>query len=207
MNPNERVQRPPLEAGIFKILVGLGNPGAQYLATRHNLGSRVIDRLAAAWGVSLKKEHPHKNWVGRCSRFGQVVLLAKPSCFMNLSGEEVRKMLDHHQLKTRDLIVILDDVSLPLGSLRAREHGSAGGHNGLASIIEELGTKEFVRVRLGIDSEYRVSGDLREFVLGRFERDEEKWVEKVTAYAEEVMENILREGVSKAMSLYNKRVS
>ena len=189
----------------MKIIVGLGNPGTEYRRTRHNLGFRVVDHLASFWGVSLKQESPHKNWIGCCDRFQEPLLLAKPPSFMNASGVAVHQILHQHRLGPKDLIVVVDDVSLPLGSLRVRPRGSAGGHNGLASLIEELETQEFVRVRIGIDTPARSREDLSDFVLTIFRPAEEKLVEKLLCQAQQALECLMQEGIPKAMSLYNKR--
>ncbi len=189
----------------MKILVGLGNPGAEYFFTRHNLGSLIIEHLAGEWGVKFQRELPHGHWIGRCERFGETLLLCRSLSFMNLSGVAIREILHHHKSHPKDLVIVLDDVSLPLGTLRVRAHGSAGGHNGLKSVIEELGTKEFVRVRSGIDSKRRRQEDLADFVLSNFSRSEQKLLGEVVQDAQLAIEVMLREGVAKAMTLFNKR--
>ena len=188
----------------MKVIAGLGNPGPEYCRTRHNLGFRVLDHLAGVWGVTLKQEAPGKNWIGRCDRFEEPLLLAKPGSYMNASGVAIGQILHRHRLGPKDLIVVVDDVSLPLGSLRVRPRGSAGGHNGLASICRQIETQEFVRIRLGIDSPARGGQDLSEFVLSDFRPAQEKLVAKVVKQAQEALECLIQEGISKAMSLYNK---
>src|ERR1051325_3810717 len=148
------------------LIVGLGNPGAEYEWTRHNLGFMLIDKLAAEAGAAVKRSEC-RSLVGNALIEGQRVLLAKPQTYMNLSGEAVSCLNSKHELEAESLIVISDDLALPWGAIRLRERGSAGGHNGLKSIIGALGTNEFIRLRLGIQPEHPLS-DAKKFVLSEF---------------------------------------
>lgn len=189
----------------MKILVGLGNPGASYEFTRHNVGFRVIDHLCFAWHVPLKKKDSWESQVGSCKKFDEPVLLVKPHTFMNNSGWALRQILDYHGVAPKDLIVVSDEVSLDLGTLRLRSGGSGGGHNGLLSIIEELGTNEFPRLRVGIRSAALASKDLTPFVLGEFGAQEEKVVCESIARAGEILQVVVEQGLHKAMNLCNPK--
>jgi len=186
------------------LIVGLGNPGAEYEWSRHNLGFMLIDRLAPEAETAVKRREC-RALVGSASIEDQRVRLAKPQTYMNLSGEAVACLVA--KLDREDagcsLIVISDDLALPFGAIRLRARGSAGGHNGLKSIIAALGTNEFVRLRIGIQPDHPVS-DAKSFVLDEFPRGQRREVEKVLARAEEALRCVLREGIGKAMSLYNQ---
>ena len=138
------------------LIVGLGNPGAEYAGTRHNLGFMLVDKLAAEAGANVKRPEC-RSFVGNAMIENQRVTLAKPQTFMNLSGEAVGCLTDKYELNADSLIVISDDLALPFGSIRLGEQGSAGGHNGLKSMIEALGTNEFTRLRIGIQPEHPLS--------------------------------------------------
>jgi PTH1 family peptidyl-tRNA hydrolase len=185
------------------LLVGLGNPGAEYERTRHNLGFMLIDKLAAEAGGAVKRSEC-RALVGNALIEGQRVLLAKPQTYMNLSGEAVGCLKAKHELEGESLIVISDDLALPFGSMRLRERGSAGGHNGLKSIIGALGTNEFTRLRIGIQPEHPLS-DAKRFVLDEFSRTERELLPEILERAAEAMRSVLRDGIAKAMSLHNER--
>ena len=161
----------------MKLVVGLGNPGAEYRDTRHNVGFQVIDALARRWGIDQWRES-FESLTAKTTRGGEPVLLAKPLTFMNLSGRAVSGLAGFYKVSPDDLLVITDDVALPLGRLRARRGGSDGGHNGLKSITQSLGTQAFARVRVGVGRgdiqapDGRVIGrpDMVGHVLGRFRR-------------------------------------
>src|SRR5205085_7432881 len=154
----------------MKLIVGLGNPGREYANTRHNIGFRVLDELARRHAIDLTRRK-FSGVIGSGSIAGEQVLLLKPETYMNLSGRSVREALTFHKLEPSDLLVIVDDLALPLAKLRIREKGSAGGHNGLTSIVNELGTDEFARLRIGIGwiEGKRMVGH----VLGAFTAEEE----------------------------------
>jgi PTH1 family peptidyl-tRNA hydrolase len=183
------------------LIVGLGNPGAEYERTRHNLGFMLIDKLAAEAGVTVKRGEC-RSLVGNTTIESQRVLVAKPQTFMNLSGEAVGCLRQKYEFDARSLIVISDDLALPFGSIRLRERGSAGGHNGLKSIIGALGTNEFVRLRIGIQPEHPLS-DAKRFVLDEFSRTERESLPEILERAAEALRSVLRDGVAKAMSLHN----
>lgn len=184
------------------LIAGLGNPGAQYQNTRHNVGFRVIDRLAEEHRIDVRAVEK-RALVGYGSIGEDPVVLAKPQTFMNLSGESVVPLLRMLQLTPQDLVVVSDEMDLPLGRLRIRREGSAGGHNGLKSLIQHLGTQEFTRVRLGVGRP--AEGGNIDHVLGKFERDEIVPAQELVQRAAEAVEAILSEGVDAAMARYNAR--
>jgi len=187
----------------MRIIVGLGNPGAQYEWSRHNLGFMLIDRIAEDAAASVKRSEC-RSLVGSAQLQGEKVLLAKPQTYMNLSGEAIACLKTKHQAPGDEggLIVISDDLALPFGTIRIRARGSSGGHNGLKSVIASLNTEEFVRLRIGIQPEHEVS-DARSFVLSEFSRSQRPQVADVLQRGAEALQVILRDGVEKAMSLYN----
>ena len=187
------------------MIVGLGNPGIEYAWTPHNLGFLVVDALAEDAGVRVTRPEA-KSLVGLGQVAGQEIVLAKPQTTMNLSGLAVRELVSRAECEPSDLIVICDDVALPWGMLRVRERGTAGGHNGLKSIISVIGSTEFVRVRLGVKPE-EMRGDLKEYVLRQIRRDEEDLVAEEIELGAEAVKVILAEGTQAAMNRFNRRVS
>jgi peptidyl-tRNA hydrolase, PTH1 family len=187
----------------MRFIVGLGNPGAEYEWTRHNLGFMLIDKLASDAGIAVNKRECQA-LVGRAEIEGCAVKLIKPQTFMNLSGESVCCLIARHQLETpaEKLIVVSDDLALPFGKIRIRERGSAGGHNGLKSIIGSLGTNEFVRLRIGIQPDHPIS-DSKRFVLDLLPKAARAEVGKVLERSAEALSAILRDGVRKAMAEFN----
>jgi PTH1 family peptidyl-tRNA hydrolase len=185
------------------LIVGLGNPGAQYEWSRHNLGFMLIDKLADEAGIECKRREC-QSLVGSGKVEQASVKLVKPQTFMNLSGEAVACLASKHKLEVpgKYLIVISDDLALPFGRIRIRERGSAGGHNGLKSIIASLGTNEFTRLRVGIQPEHPLN-DTKRFVLDIFPRATRPEVQQVIERGVQALRCILREGVLKAMSEYN----
>jgi PTH1 family peptidyl-tRNA hydrolase len=183
-----------------KIVVGLGNPGKQYEATRHNVGWMVLDRLAerAGWTGRSRARDAAATVYGRYN--GLDLMLAKPTTFMNLSGVAVRKVLARQRAPLDDLLVVVDDFALPLGRVRFREKGSAGGHNGLRSIIGELGSQDFARLRVGIGEPGR---NAKDHVLSRFRADENRIVEQVIDAAADAVEDWARDGASRAANRWN----
>jgi PTH1 family peptidyl-tRNA hydrolase len=185
------------------LIVGLGNPGAQYELTRHNLGFMVIDLLAREAGREVKRTEC-RALVGRAEIENATVELVKPQTYMNLTGESVQCLLRKRDLKTgTDLIVISDDLALPFGALRLRARGSSGGHNGLKSIIAQTGTQEFLRLRIGIQPEHPLS-DIARYVLERFPHSARGELDKVLERSVEAIRTVLRDGIDKAMATYNK---
>ncbi|MEP6569322.1 MAG: aminoacyl-tRNA hydrolase [Acidobacteriota bacterium] len=185
------------------LVVGLGNPGKEYEWTRHNLGFMLIDKLAGEIGVEVRLRECQSR-VGRGEIEGSAVKLVKPQTFMNLSGDAVACLLAKHKLAEagENLIVISDDLALPFGKIRIRARGSAGGHNGLKSIIGALGTNEFTRLRIGIQPEHPIS-DSRKFVLDSFPGATRPAVEEIVDRSVAAIRAIVRDGVLKAMSSYN----
>jgi PTH1 family peptidyl-tRNA hydrolase len=184
------------------LIVGLGNPGPQYELTRHNCGFMAIDELARRAGRKLR--------IPECQSLttyatigGQETLLVKPQTFMNLSGVAVAALIDKHGIKdTSSVLVVSDDLALPFGKIRIRPHGSAGGHNGLKSIIAKLGTELFPRVRMGIAPDHTLI-DSRAFVLAEFPRKDRDALAEMVARTAEAVEAILTKGINEAMSQYN----
>ncbi len=189
----------------MKLVVGLGNPGQQYEMTRHNLGFLLLDRLfARAGGYRFRDEAEAK--VAEVALAGERVLLVKPQTFMNLSGNAVRPLLDKYgDGKPENLLVACDDVALPFGMIRIRPGGSAGGQNGLKSIIDRLGTQQFPRLRLGILPDHKVS-HLKDFVLSQIPKRDVEELQHTLERAADAVETILRDGVERAMQLFNERV-
>src|SRR5713101_8091641 len=186
------------------LIVGLGNPGSEYEWSRHNLGFMLIDKLAGDAGAIVKRREC-RSLVGSASLEGQRVRLAKPQTYIKLSGEAVACLIAKYEMSdvSESLIVISDDLALPFGVIRLRARGSAGGHNGLRSIISSLGTKEFVRLRIGIQPEHPVS-DTKRYVLDQLLRSQRRELDGVLERAESAVRCILTEGIAKAMSLYNQ---
>jgi peptidyl-tRNA hydrolase, PTH1 family len=186
----------------MKIVVGLGNPGAKYRGTRHNVGYAVIDSLAAASGVGRFLERFQAD-VAEWTLGAEKVLLVKPLTFMNLSGRSVRQLIDFYQLPLLDLLVVCDDVNLPLGKLRFRARGTHGGHNGLRDIQSHLGTTEYARLRIGVDAPGHE--DMVNHVLGRFKPGERDVVEGAVAEAAQAVELWVHQGIQKCMNQYNSK--
>ena len=187
------------------MIAGLGNPGAEFQQTPHNLGFMAVDLLAAECGLELAHREAQA-LTATVSLEGQEVLLAKPQTYMNLSGMAVARLSEKYGLEAGDLIVLVDDAAIPLGSLRIRPRGSAGGHNGLKSIVGALNSNEFARVRMGVGPEEPI-GDMVAYVLGRFRRSDLETVSQMLGQACEAVHVILREGSEKAMTRFNRRVS
>jgi peptidyl-tRNA hydrolase, PTH1 family len=184
-----------------KLLVGLGNPGARYHDTRHNIGFRVIDALARRWSVDQWREQ-HQALVGRAREGDEPVLLAKPMTFMNLSGDAIAGLAGFYKVAVPDVLVVLDEVALPLGRLRAGRGGSHGGHNGLKSVIARLGTSEVPRLRIGVGL-----GDgqkaLADHVLGTFGPDEREQAEAAVLRAATASVMFVTDGIERVMNAFN----
>jgi len=186
----------------MKIVVGLGNPGKKYDGTRHNVGFAVIDALAAGPGVG-RFQGRFDSEVAEWFADGEKVLLIKPQTFMNLSGRAVRQAVDFYQAALTDLLVVCDDMALPLGTLRFRARGTHGGHNGLRDIQSHLGTTEYARLRIGVDAPKE--DDAVDHVLGRFRPSERPVIEDAVAQAVQGVDLWVRQGVEKCMNKYNAR--
>ena len=186
----------------MKLVVGLGNPGAKYRDTRHNVGFAVVDRLAADHAVTFEVA-PVEALEARWRRDGDVVLLAKPLTFMNLSGEAVGGLCRFYRIDTADVLIVCDDVNLPLGRLRVRASGTEGGHNGLRSVAEHLGTIDYARLRIGVGrgDERR---DLADHVLSRFDPEEQTGVTSAIDRSAEAVEAWVSHGLAYVMNTYNR---
>lgn len=182
------------------VIAGLGNPGKKYENTRHNMGFRVVDAIAANNNINVNKIK-HKALVGDGRIAGQKVLLVKPQTFMNLSGESLREIVNYYDVEPENIIVIYDDFDTDLGALRIRKKGSAGSHNGMKSVINELQFQNFPRIRVGIgDSNNK---DWVNFVIGRMNSSEEKIVNEAIDNAARAVEVIIADGVDRAMNQFN----
>lgn len=184
----------------MRLVVGLGNPGRQYARSRHNVGFRCLDLVAERLGAKFSRR-AFNAYLAMAQRGGAKVLLAKPQTFMNLSGESVGRIAHYYGLAPERLLVIYDDMDLPLGRIRIRESGSSGGHKGMQSIIHALGTDAFPRLRIGIGRSAIVEG--ASYVLGRFAPEEEGALVEVLRRAADAVEVILTEGPAVAMNRYN----
>lgn len=183
------------------VIVGLGNPDKKYDMTRHNMGFRIIDALADRYNISLT-EQKHKGLIGKGVIGGEKVILVKPLTYMNLSGECVRPVCDYYKVDPEDCIIAFDDISLDPGKMRIRKKGSAGGHNGIKSIIAHLGTDAFPRLKFGVGDKPKHM-DLADYVLGRFSKEEEIIVSEGIKKACEAIECMVTEGYDAAMNKYN----
>lgn len=181
------------------LVVGLGNIGLEYQNTRHNVGFEMIKLLSERYNISVNREK-YKGVYGEGFISGEKVILLKPSTYMNLSGESIRTVVDFYKLDIEKVIIIYDDVSLDLGRLRIRQSGSAGGHNGIKSIIAELGTENFQRIKIGIG---QPKYDIVKYVLGKFPKEDKKILEDVLGVASDALEIIIKQGINEAMNKYN----
>ncbi|OPX88676.1 MAG: Peptidyl-tRNA hydrolase [Pelotomaculum sp. PtaB.Bin104] len=188
----------------MKLIVGLGNPGREYAQTRHNIGFMVIDRLALKFKVSVDKKM-FKALIGQGQIDGEKVVLVKPQTYMNLSGEAVSALLNWFKLNVSDLLVIYDDLDLPAGKMRIRSGGGSGGHKGMQSIIQMLGTESFPRLRIGIGRPPEPGFETAGYVLGHFRDEEAQAFEEVLDLAPEIILCLVRQGIERAMNLYNRR--
>ncbi len=185
------------------IIVGLGNPTDKYQATRHNIGWDAITRISDDYGISLDIKK-HKAICGKGSIAGEKVVLAQPITYMNLSGESVRELMDFYKVSPEEVIVIYDDISLEVGQLRLRAKGSAGGHNGIKSIISHMGTDEFPRIKVGVGDKPK-GWDLADYVLSRFQAEEQVTMRDALKDTSEAVKTILTNGMDVAMNQYNKK--
>lgn len=186
------------------IITGLGNPKTEYKNTRHNIGFDVIDVLADKYQIAMDMKK-HRAVCGKGMIEGEKVVLAQPQTFMNLSGLSVVELVNYYKIDpAKELIVVYDDVDLPPGQIRIRKQGSAGGHNGMKSVIGGLNTEEFIRVRMGVGEKPKMY-DLADYVLGHFTKEEREVVDQAIIRATEAIRVIITEGVDKAMNLYNRK--
>ncbi|MGL5258616.1 MAG: aminoacyl-tRNA hydrolase [Lachnospiraceae bacterium] len=189
----------------MKILVGLGNPTKQYDNTRHNIGFDVIDFIAKENHISML-EKKHKAFIGKGIINGEKVILAKPQTYMNLSGESVREIVDYYKVSFEtELFILYDDISLDVGQIRIRKKGSAGGHNGIKSIINHLGSEAFCRIKIGVGDKPKYI-DLADYVLGHFTKKEREIMLECSKDIEKAVELLVHGEIDQAMNLYNKKI-
>ena len=188
--------------GAAWLIVGLGNPGEKYENTRHNVGFQVIDELAERQGKPVQRLK-FKALTGLLTIGGEKALMMKPVTYMNLSGEAVRPAADFYKLPPERILVISDDVALAAGRLRIRAKGSAGGHNGLKSIIQHLGTDQFPRIRVGVGEKPHPDYDLADWVLGRPQGEDKKAIDEAVKRAADAVECILTQGLERGMGKFN----
>jgi peptidyl-tRNA hydrolase, PTH1 family len=181
------------------LIVGLGNPGGNYINTRHNVGFDVVDLLAEKYNISVNRIK-FKGIYGDGNILSNKVILLKPQTYMNLSGESIREVINFYKIPNENIIVIYDDISLDTGKLRIRAVGSAGGHNGIKSIIAHLSSDSFPRIKVGVG---QPKGELVSHVLGKFDKEDRLKVEKVFEAAAGAVEVILKDGIAEAMNKYN----
>jgi peptidyl-tRNA hydrolase, PTH1 family len=187
-----------------KLIVGLGNPGIEYQSTPHNLGFLTVDRIANDLGIEVRNRQC-RALTARATIGDAPVILAKPETYMNRSGDSVRELVDEHQVEVKtDLIVIYDELDLPLGTIRIRQRGGTAGHNGMESIQGALGTDEFLRIRLGIAPEHKVS-DGAKFVLTPFRKAQDSVVDEMLDKAAEAVGVMVKEGPAAAMNKFNRK--
>lgn len=186
----------------MKMIVGLGNPGKEYVQTKHNVGFMVIDKIAEELNTSVEKR--------QCQAFTQVstwdgekILLVKPQTYMNLSGQSVMELLNYYKDKIDDILIIHDDLDLPTGQLRFKQGGGAGGHNGIKNIIAHLNSNDFDRLKIGIG---RGKGETKDYVLTPFAGIDKKLIEEAVIQSVEAVETWLHHGIAKAMNQYNGKV-
>lgn len=188
------------------IIVGLGNPTSQYANTRHNVGFHAIDEIANRYDIDVSGKK-HKALYGKGVIEGEKVILAKPQTFMNLSGESVRTLIDFYKIdEENELLILYDDINLEPGQLRIRKKGSAGGHNGIKSIISHLGHDIFGRIKIGVGEKPK-GYDLADYVLGHFSRDERILVEKALERTADAVKEIIKGDIDVAMNIYNRKIA
>ena len=187
------------------LIVGLGNPGADYAKTRHNAGFRLVEKLAARWRADWALEKKFNARMARVERDAGRVLLCEPQTFMNSSGEAVGPLIAYYQVPLKRVLVVVDDADLPLGELRLRPGGSSGGHHGLESIERRIGTRDYPRLRIGIGRQ-EGGREITDYVLSRFRSTEAALVDKILAAASDQVECWLDSGIQKAMSQFNGAV-
>ena len=184
----------------MKVIVGLGNPGAQYANTPHSVGFEVVDAIAAELGLEWETKKAFSCLMAKGVFAGMPVLLVKPQTYMNLSGDSVAPVVKYHNATPADLIVVQDDIDIPLGRIRIRKNGSCGGHNGIRNIIERLGSQSFIRLKVGVGKD---KSNVIGHVLGKFDPASRTTVDKVVLASVQAVASILRDGADKAMNVFN----
>lgn len=185
------------------IIAGLGNPGSKYENTRHNMGFKAIDAMASEFGIDVNRAK-FKGLIGEGRIGSEKVILLKPQTYMNLSGQSVREIMNFYKIPEENLIVIYDDFDLPIGSIRVRKSGGPGTHNGMKSVVQELGSRKFPRVRVGIGSS---DGSTIQFVIGKVGKDEQQILNEAAEAAASAATDIIRIGIENAMNTHNTRKS
>lgn len=185
------------------IIAGLGNPGSKYESTRHNMGFKAIDAMASEFGIDVNRAK-FKGLIGEGRIGSEKVILLKPQTYMNLSGQSVREIMNFYKIPEENLIVIYDDFDLPIGSIRVRKSGGPGTHNGMKSVVQELGSRKFPRVRVGIGSS---DGSTIQFVIGKVGKDEQQILNEAAEAAASAAADIIRIGIENAMNIHNTRKS
>lgn len=184
------------------LIAGLGNPGREYVGTRHNIGFEVADALCSKFDIKLNKEK-FRTVFGSGIIAGEKVIVAKPLTYMNLSGESIREIAEWYKIDNENIIIIYDDISLPVGKLRIREKGSAGGHNGIKNIIYQLNTDVFPRIKIGTGMPQNPEYDIKDYVLGHFSKEETEILIKTAVRAVGAVEEIISAGAKSAMNKFN----
>jgi len=184
------------------LIVGLGNPGEEYAGTYHNVGFRVLDRIAEREGVRIRERCGPALVSGKILLGGQFAVLVAPQTYMNRSGAALQPVFERFDSTAATMIVVYDDLALPVGKLRIRQKGSAGGHNGIKSIISSLATDEFLRIRVGIQPD-RETGDVRDFVLSRVAKNDRALLDQTEETAAQALETLIAQGIDQAMAQYN----
>lgn len=185
------------------IIAGLGNPGSKYENTRHNMGFKAVDAMASEFGIDVNRAK-FKGLIGEGRIGSEKVILLKPQTYMNLSGQSVREIMNFYRIPEENLIVIYDDFDLPIGSIRVRKSGGPGTHNGMKSVVQELGSRKFPRVRVGIGSS---DGSTIQFVIGKVGKDEQQILNEAAEAAASAAADIIRIGIENAMNIHNTRKS
>lgn len=185
------------------IIAGLGNPGSKYENTRHNMGFKAVDAMASEFGIDVNRAK-FKGLIGEGRIGSEKVILLKPQTYMNLSGQSVREIMNFYKIPEENLIVIYDDFDLPIGSIRVRKSGGPGTHNGMKSVVQELGSRKFPRVRVGIGSS---DGSTIQFVIGKVGKDEQQILNEAAEAAASAAADIIRIGIENAMNIHNTRKS
>ena len=185
------------------IIAGLGNPGSKYENTRHNMGFKAIDAMASEFGIDVNRAK-FKGLIGEGRIGSEKVILLKPQTYMNLSGQSVREIMNFYKIPEENLIVIYDDFDLPIGSIRVRKSGGPGTHNVMKSVVKELGSRKFTRVRVGIGSS---DGSTIQFVIGKVGKDEQQILNEAAEAAASAAADIIRIGIENAMNIHNTRKS
>lgn len=185
------------------VVVGLGNPGRRYAGTRHNVGFLLVRRLARRWGVKFRKRK-HGAKVAEAMRNNERLVLAQPQTYMNLSGKAVKQMVDGYRIPPQNLVVVYDDLDIPVGQIRVRKEGRPGSHKGMCSIVAEIGTAAFPRLRVGIGP-HAEGDDAAEFVLSPFSREERPVLEDALVRAEDALEMVIDGRIDAAMNAFNQK--